>query len=1019
MAYQLIYTSVPRGLVPGRSGYTIAARHRQIRDRLVSEIERISRYSYTKGGSSPIIYAHRIFDISGVSFHVFTRIVDAGSDYTGRTNYLAHHLICDAEELSRSRAKAAEIMNGFDWVDLFQDEPRYFEDDEIIDLSQFAGTLKLPAKSWKQIRGEAADAALLVENKSKIKNSILVFGEDSYSTQKKLIRLLGESSCLLSSPNQITFTTYFQDGDVMSDFKWIGCEINNPIVQKPTNREVFHLGNLDQKTPNTDLAQLAVDGVLVPKPDLNKERNKDLVDKTHDLKDSKFSSASNDQPENNPVHADGKKVANLDIPKPSIARQDVGQKTYSSIPTIGREAELEEPFYIRYLKHILITSISALFIVSGLIFYLTSYQPNQQLQINVERYVAEKQYAEANNYLDKVLKERPSWREKIAGIRKDQVFESMQKLTTQKINQFVGSSPDRKKERYEIAKSQINDLQDFINYFSSGSSEAAKISDLIVTYNKAEKRYLDSLNSEVVKNTSEPNPKPEIKEIVEPDDDLDQNSNLSPEVPEKIIYSPSSLYVFFNSGNFSQLVLPESLRRLSRGEPGQLMINLKAYQLAKEQFPIFEGAESEQIKYKFPETAEEENDDILPLSGSANIELKFQGAGSLYLLKNPIGDGNVKYNFWSSQRSKVISFSEGRTSLDVLLWNGIPFEPKDNHFEYKSGKIVLDESLNNLISALSKGNPEEFSPQKAIFQFTPGDLASGNTAPLASEISLGPGNRDKLFINIQGLSGGGLELLTKIEMQIDERMHLINKGGGDYFKWRKDAIPFEAKLRETAASLLGKNNALLTQYRRIFDQNDQIRVRQDIQNFLIKLIEEFAENLRDDGVKRDDVEKIKEELCETEFPELWESREVNESDGEAFSDFMEDFAEECEDLSKKRSFGRDRRDFEISYYINSSVARKALLKLSRTLEDEYSGAFGEKLWDFTYVERPKAPNNLKQIERFQLEIESLQARKIEAEKKLKNFTPPKDGELPNGRYEIILVFSEGKSRSFIVTDINK
>ena len=208
MAYQLIYTSVPRGLVPGRSGYTIAARHRQIRDRLVSEIERISRYSYSKGGSSPIIYAHRIFDISGVSFHVFTRIVDAGSDYTGRTNYLAHHLICDAEELSRSRAKAAEIMNGFDWVDLFQDEPRYFEDDEIIDLSQFAGTLKLPAKSWKQIRGEAADAALLVENKSKIKNSILVFGEDSYSTQKKLIRLLGESSCLLSSPNQITYTTY-------------------------------------------------------------------------------------------------------------------------------------------------------------------------------------------------------------------------------------------------------------------------------------------------------------------------------------------------------------------------------------------------------------------------------------------------------------------------------------------------------------------------------------------------------------------------------------------------------------------------------------------------------------------------------------------------------------------------------------------------------------------------------------------------------------------------------------------
>ena len=315
-----------------------------------------------------------------------------------------------------------------------------------------------------------------------------------------------------------------QDGDVMSDFKWIGCEINNPIVQKPTNREVFHLGDLDQKTPDTDLAQLAIDGVLVPKPDVNKQKSKDSIDKTHDLKNTKFYGPSNDLSENNLVHGDGKTVANFDIPKPSITRQEASQKTYSSIPAIGREAELEEPFYIRYLKHILITSISGLLIVSGLIFYLTSYQPNQQLQINVERYVAEKQYVKANKYLDKVLKERPNWREKVAGIRRDQVFDSMQKLTSQKINQFVGSSPDKKKERYEIAKLQINDLQDFINYFSSGSSEAAKISDLIVTYNKAEKRYLDSLNSEIVKNTSEPDSTPETKETVEPDNNLDQNS---------------------------------------------------------------------------------------------------------------------------------------------------------------------------------------------------------------------------------------------------------------------------------------------------------------------------------------------------------------------------------------------------------------------------------------------------------------------------------------------------------------
>ena len=218
MAYQLIYTSVPRGLVPGRSGYTIAARHRQIRDRLVSEIERVSRYSYSKGGDSPVVYAHRIFDISGSKFHVLTRIVDAGSDYTGRTNYLAHHLICDSEELSNSGTHPAEILFSFDWLDSFEGEPKYLEDSDIVELSSYKGNIKLPAANWKSLRGEATDAALLVTTKSKVKNSILVFEDSDKSIEKKLILLIGESAKLLSSPNEITFTTFFQEGDTMSDF---------------------------------------------------------------------------------------------------------------------------------------------------------------------------------------------------------------------------------------------------------------------------------------------------------------------------------------------------------------------------------------------------------------------------------------------------------------------------------------------------------------------------------------------------------------------------------------------------------------------------------------------------------------------------------------------------------------------------------------------------------------------------------------------------------------------------------
>ena len=78
--------------------------------------------------------------------------------------------------------------------------------------------------------------------------------------------------------------------------------------------------------------------------------------------------------------------------------------------------------------------------------------------------------------------------------------------------------------------------------------------------------------------------------------------------------------------------------------------------------------------------------------------------------------------------------------------------------------------------------------------------------------------------------------MTKIEMQIDERMRVINNSGGDYLKWREKAEPFEKQLRMTAISLLGERNDLLTRYRRIFNHDDPGRVRRDIRNYFMELI---------------------------------------------------------------------------------------------------------------------------------------------------------------------------------------
>ena len=94
MAWQLIYTSAPRSLEAGRSGFGTVARHRAISPLLVSAIERASQFSRLPGlDAGRVIFCHRIIALAGTRFHVLSSIRDAGADYTGRTNHIAHHVI--------------------------------------------------------------------------------------------------------------------------------------------------------------------------------------------------------------------------------------------------------------------------------------------------------------------------------------------------------------------------------------------------------------------------------------------------------------------------------------------------------------------------------------------------------------------------------------------------------------------------------------------------------------------------------------------------------------------------------------------------------------------------------------------------------------------------------------------------------------------------------------------------------------------------------------------------------------
>ena len=103
MGFQLFYTSAPRLLQAGRSGFGTVACHQEIPAWLVGEIERASQFSRVSGmDSARVVIRHMVFGKGDRTHHVLSRIQDAGADYTGRTNHAAHHFIFSAAEAAQA-----------------------------------------------------------------------------------------------------------------------------------------------------------------------------------------------------------------------------------------------------------------------------------------------------------------------------------------------------------------------------------------------------------------------------------------------------------------------------------------------------------------------------------------------------------------------------------------------------------------------------------------------------------------------------------------------------------------------------------------------------------------------------------------------------------------------------------------------------------------------------------------------------------------------------------------------------
>ena len=248
MPLQLVFTSAPQGLTPGRSGYCTVARHRAIPDRLAQLLESVGTPHELPEGAT---FTFRTLEAGDRHWFVLSRFVARGLDYTQRDNRLAHHLIFTAEEAALLAPPAALAARWKDWLAEWTGAPAWLEG-ETRPLALEPATPLSPAVTWRETTGTGAKAAWLIDA-----TGAVPVGLRNPPANATLLRLFAESSALIGKAAwHATFTT---DARITGEagFSWAAH------AERPAT--IDFVDARTQPAPTGDLARQAAAGLTSPK----------------------------------------------------------------------------------------------------------------------------------------------------------------------------------------------------------------------------------------------------------------------------------------------------------------------------------------------------------------------------------------------------------------------------------------------------------------------------------------------------------------------------------------------------------------------------------------------------------------------------------------------------------------------------------------------------------------------------------------------------------------------------------
>ncbi len=266
MSQELIYTSARKGLKLGSRGFCTVASTEGMAKNLADRLESLSGYRHIHSRNdpqstiNPVNCSYVKSRVGGQTFHILSRIADAGLDYTQRTNKLARHVALVQRDLVNVGPAWIMSQSGF-METQWSGEPRVLP----VGRSVPQGELR-PAvcNAWKRATGDAGWAGVLAETIAgdKIRDSYLIFqpGTD-------LLQLILEAQALLPSELrwEATFSTYFTQIPPGTDCRWRCVVKGSPEaarVRKSPETLVLDLTTKLGLAPDSDYVEVARAGRL-------------------------------------------------------------------------------------------------------------------------------------------------------------------------------------------------------------------------------------------------------------------------------------------------------------------------------------------------------------------------------------------------------------------------------------------------------------------------------------------------------------------------------------------------------------------------------------------------------------------------------------------------------------------------------------------------------------------------------------------------------------------------------------